>query len=138
MAIDNREILRSREEGSVGSNRDKPIVEGLCLLSLALRDQLYQNIAAAMSGLNPKAIPKTAGQIRKKLDQMISKARKLLDEHQEVGFIRQKVPPPLMKLANEYVLWSQKHWPRYSEFLPWQDHDNTVQGEEGLQGRHRM
>ncbi|KAF4677520.1 hypothetical protein FOL47_000908 [Perkinsus chesapeaki] len=114
MAIENREIMRSREEGSV-----------------ALRDQLYQNIAAAMSGLNPKAVPKTAAQIRKKLDQMISKARKLLDEHQEVGFIRQKVPPPLMKLANEYVLWSQKHWPRYSEFLPWQDHDNTVQGPNG-------
>ncbi|EER05087.1 hypothetical protein Pmar_PMAR026521 [Perkinsus marinus ATCC 50983] len=115
MAIDNREILRSREEGSV-----------------TLRDQLYHNIAAAMSGLNPEAAPKTAGQIRKKLDQMISKARKLLDEHQEVGFIRQKVPPMLMRLANEYVMWAQKHWPRYSDLLPWQGHDNTVQDPNGM------
>lgn len=106
-------------------------INGPYVLS-ALRDQLYHNIAAAMSGLNPEAAPKTAGQIRKKLDQMISKARKLLDEHQEVGFIRQKVPPMLMRLANEYVMWAQKHWPRYSDLLPWQGHDNTVQGEHIL------
>ncbi|EER05084.1 conserved hypothetical protein [Perkinsus marinus ATCC 50983] len=70
--------------------------------SAGIDTELYHNIAAAMSGLNSEAAPKTAGQIRKKLDQMISKARKLLDEHQEVGFIRQKVPPMLMRLANEY------------------------------------
>ncbi|KAF4669137.1 hypothetical protein FOL47_002700 [Perkinsus chesapeaki] len=88
LIIRNRSVLKSR--------RPEAQVE---------RANAFDEFTRALNEMNPSS-PKTVLQVRKKMDNLVSRVKKLIEEHREVGYVKNKIPVYLINLANEFILWS--------------------------------
>ncbi|KAF4688038.1 hypothetical protein FOZ60_003205 [Perkinsus olseni] len=88
LIIRNRSVLKSR--------RPEAQVE---------RANAFDSFTEALNEMNPGS-PKTVLQVRKKMDNLVSRVKKLIEEHREVGYVKNKIPVYLINLANEFILWN--------------------------------
>lgn len=69
------------------------------------RANAFESFTEALNEMNPGS-PKTVLQVRKKMDNLVSRVKKLIEEHREVGYVKNKIPVYLINLANEFILWN--------------------------------
>ncbi|KAF4659361.1 hypothetical protein FOL46_006619 [Perkinsus olseni] len=85
--------------------RNRPVLKSRRPEAQVERANAFDSFTEALNEMNPGS-PKTVLQVRKKMDNLVSRVKKLIEEHREVGYVKNKIPVYLINLANEFILWN--------------------------------